>query len=123
MLGHIDAWFYAHVAGVRSVRPPVVAPRPVAGVDRAEASRDTGTGTLRVAWDARGTFRVALSVPPGPPALLRLPAASPRGVTESAAPLEAAAAAVRVLQPGAGGGGGLVLQVLAGDYVFDMPLP
>lgn len=78
MDGHIDAWFYEHVAGLRSTRPLRLVPRPFPGLSHAEASRLLPSGRTHLSWelDDGSLFRVQLLVPPGATAHLELPASA-----------------------------------------------
>ncbi|HYW44496.1 MAG TPA: family 78 glycoside hydrolase catalytic domain [Bryobacteraceae bacterium] len=91
MLGHIEQWFYAGLAGIRpdpdvpGLRRIRIQPEPVGGLKEVEAAWDTFRGPVEVHWTIQGeSFRLGVSVPPGITAQVSLPAAkgSPRTVRE-----------------------------------------
>jgi hypothetical protein len=101
MLGHIDAYFYAYVAGIRSARPGayssdfdnvdephycqwrsiIIAPQPPPGLTWAHASFRSPIGEVssswQAEWDADGTrllsFSLETLVPSGAIATIGLP--------------------------------------------------
>lgn len=80
MLGAIDGWFYAHVAGLqqangdRGFRDLVVRPRPCGGLTSARASYETARGIFSSSWTIEdGTFRLEVEIPPGARATIETP--------------------------------------------------
>ena len=139
--GHIDDWFYTHIAGLRAgtetrhypkappadttPQPHVLVPRPVEGLTYAEASRRVSTGTLRLRWSigALGrVFVVEVAIPPGTTAHLALPVADLSQVHEGGRPCdEHGTEAMRLIRSEVNGLEGVLLHVTPGAYRFDMP--
>ena len=72
--------------GYRSIR---IAPRPVEGLDRAEASVETPYGDAGLAWAVGSEgLRIALVVPAGTTAVLDLPVGPESVITIDGEPLE-----------------------------------
>jgi hypothetical protein len=85
MLGHIEEWFYAGLAGIRpaleqdGLRRVRIRPEPVGDVKWVRASWETVRGPVAVHWRIEGTsFRLNVDLPPGITAQVYLPA-SPGG--------------------------------------------
>ncbi|MFC6506928.1 alpha-L-rhamnosidase C-terminal domain-containing protein [Promicromonospora citrea] len=79
-LGAVADWLHRTVAGLAPAEPGyrtiLVAPRPIAGLDHAEAALDTPYGRARVAWRRTGDdVVVEADVPPNARAVVRLPGA------------------------------------------------
>jgi alpha-L-rhamnosidase len=80
MLGHIEQWFYAGLAGIR-VDPAspglshiLIQPEPVGDLKWVKASWETFRGPVAVEWRSDGeTFRLNVDIPPGMTADVRLP--------------------------------------------------
>src|SRR5690606_24604735 len=77
-LGAVADWLHRTVAGLAPAEPGyrtiLVAPRPIAGIDHAEAVLDTPYGRARVAWRrAGGGVVVEADVPANARAVVRLP--------------------------------------------------
>ena len=88
MLGHIEQWFYAGMAGIRpdpespGLSRIRIQPEPVGDLKWVKASWDTFRGPVVVDWKiAGGVFRLDLDIPPGMTAEVRMPgqAASVKG--------------------------------------------
>ncbi len=96
MLGAIEEWFTASLAGIRQAEDSVafdrivIRPAPVGDLTHADAWYDTPRGRVRSAWrrPAGGGLTLDVTVPPGPPARVEvpLPDHGPDGRPESAAP-------------------------------------
>jgi alpha-L-rhamnosidase len=92
--GAVVDWIYRHVAGIapstpgyRSIR---IAPRPVAGLDHAEARVATPYGNATISWVVLPEgFRVRLTIPVGTSATLDLPAGPDSIVSLDGRPLAA----------------------------------
>jgi hypothetical protein len=72
MLGHIDEWFFAGLAGIRpdsnspGLRHIVIRPQPVGDLKEVSASWDTLRGPVAVEWQtAQNSFQMNLELPPG----------------------------------------------------------
>ena len=128
MDGHVDGWLFEHVAGLKSTGSGshvLLAPQPVPGVTWASTSRSIPGGIVTSRWDHdvdAGTFRVAVTVPPGSPVRLRLPTEVSR-VRWSAGDAAVAVAAslgeaehVRLLEAGAAAR--VLLELAPGAHVL-----
>ncbi len=80
MLGHMEAWFFAGLAGIRpdnnspGLRHIIIHPEPVGGLKEVSASWDTLRGPVAVTWHAdHGSFQMNLELPPGMSADVYLP--------------------------------------------------
>jgi len=81
MLGHIEQWFYAGLAGIR-VDPSspgltrlIIAPQPAGDVSWVKASWETFRGSVAVDWKIQdGAFQLEVTIPPGMTAEVRAPA-------------------------------------------------
>ena len=95
MLGHIEEWFYAGLAGIRpDLETPgltrvTIRPEPVGDVKWVEASWESFRGPVAVRWRVEGTgFHLAVDVPPGITATVAVPAAEGAAVkADGAKPL------------------------------------
>jgi hypothetical protein len=80
MLGHIEEWFYAGLAGIR-LDPDApelsrirIQPEAVGGIQWVKASWETVRGPVAVDWRIEGdAFLLDVDVPPGMTAEVRLP--------------------------------------------------
>jgi hypothetical protein len=121
MLGHIEEWFYAGLAGVETDFDHItIRPQPVGDLTWVKAWHDTMRGRVESSWkkDDAG-FELAVKIPPNASATVFLPTGSPKGVTESGRPV-AGAEGVRYLRQE---GSALVLEVASGEYDFRVPKP
>ncbi|GAB2964686.1 hypothetical protein GCM10023080_027380 [Streptomyces pseudoechinosporeus] len=80
MLGAVEEWFYARLAGIGQADDSVafarivVRPVPVGDLTHADAWYDTPRGRVRSTWRRTdGGFVLDVTVPPGAPALVELP--------------------------------------------------
>jgi len=80
MLGHIEEWFYAGLAGIRpdpdsaDLRHIFIEPQPVGDVRWVKASWESERGPVSVDWRIEGgAFFLKASIPPGMTAEIRLP--------------------------------------------------
>ncbi len=80
--GAIGQWLYEHVAGLAPAERPDglayrtlrIEPRPGGALTQAAASYETPYGLAASAWELEdGRFRLAVTIPPGASALVRLP--------------------------------------------------
>jgi alpha-L-rhamnosidase len=84
MLGHIEQWFYAGLAGIRidpdsaGLRHLFIRPEPVGDVKWVKASLDTFRGPVSVNWRRDGSsFRLEVTIPPGMTADVGAPGGAP----------------------------------------------
>lgn len=94
MLGHIEEWFFAGLAGIRpdlnvpGLRHILIKPQPAGDLKSVHASWDTFRGPVSVEWQiAPGSFRVKVDIPPGISADVYLPATSNAQVSSSGSPV------------------------------------
>jgi hypothetical protein len=86
MLGHIEEWFYAGLAGIRPQDPGLrhieIRPQPVGDLTWVKATWETFRGPVVVNFEVAGsTFRLHVHLPPGMTADVFLPyAPQPRRV-------------------------------------------
>ena len=90
--GAVVDWIYRHVAGIAPASPGYrsikIAPRPVEGLDRAEASVVTPYGQAGISWAVGSDgLRIELVVPVGTSAVLDLPVSPDSVVTLDGDPL------------------------------------
>ena len=83
MLGHIEEWFYAALAGIRPdpesprVRHVFIEPQPAGDVRWVKASWEGVRGPVSVDWRIEGnTFFLKVGIPPGMTADVRIPGAA-----------------------------------------------
>jgi hypothetical protein len=89
MLGHIEEWFYAGLAGIRpdvaspGLRRIRIQPEPVGDLTSVDATWDTLRGPVAVHWRLTGdVFRITVEIPPGIDAEVSLPGKTARAVSE-----------------------------------------
>ncbi|QOY90836.1 family 78 glycoside hydrolase catalytic domain [Paludibaculum fermentans] len=97
MLGHIEEWFYAGLAGLRTdpaapgLSHLILQPEPVGDVTWAKASWDSPRGLIAVEWRIEGgKFRYTVDLPPGVSAEVRMPAGAPKAIGSGHHSLESA---------------------------------
>lgn len=80
MLGHIEQWFYAGLAGIRPDRNSPgashvrIQPNPVGGIEWVKASWESVRGPVAVDWRVEnGSFRLNVEIPPGMTADVQMP--------------------------------------------------
>ena len=81
MLGHIEEWFYAGLAGIRPQDPGLrhieIRPQPAGGLTWVKARWETFRGPVAVEWRRDGrNFHLQVSLPPGITAAVVLPGAA-----------------------------------------------
>ena len=94
MLGHIEEWFYAGLAGIRpqdaGLEHIEIRPQPVGGLTWVKAKWETFRGPVAVEWKRDGKkFTLDVSVPPGMTADLVLPGAGAVKMTSGARTFDA----------------------------------
>jgi len=98
MNGHIDAWFFEHLGGLKSTatgRPIVLAPRPSGDLRHVDVRRALATGILSIRWEMNhtiDTFTIYLDVPAGAEVHLRLPTRFPDVISVSGQSTDASTA-------------------------------
>jgi hypothetical protein len=119
-LGTVDDWFYQHVAGIQAspetgYRDITIAPAVTEHLDRARATTRTPYGTVASEWHhTNGRLRLAVTIPVGSTATVRIPARSPEAVTEQGRPLPQAEGVTGVSAED----GVVVVRVGSGQYTF-----
>ena len=116
MLGHIEEWFYAGLAGIEADSNHIaIRPQPVGDLTWVKAWHDTMQGRVECNWktDAAG-FELSVRIPANASATAYLPARSAELVTESGRPVSQAEG-VRFLRQE---GSMMVLEVVSGQYTF-----
>jgi hypothetical protein len=80
MLGHIERWFYAGLAGIRpdpdssGLTHINIQPEPVGDIQWVNASWETIRGPVTVDWRMDGSqFHLSVAIPPGMTATVHLP--------------------------------------------------
>jgi hypothetical protein len=79
MLGHIEEWFYAGLAGIRpdlenqDMRHVTIHPEPVGDITSVDATWETVRGPIAVHWTRAPGFRIQVDIPAGMTATLVLP--------------------------------------------------
>jgi hypothetical protein len=84
MLGHIEEWFYAGLAGIRpdaeapGLRRIRIRPEPVGDVKWVKARWETFRGPVEVSWRTEGAaFHLSVDIPPGMTAEVSAPGLRP----------------------------------------------
>jgi hypothetical protein len=116
MLGHIEEWFYAGLAGIEADANHItIKPQAVGDLTWVKAWHDTVQGRIESNWkkDDAG-FELSLRIPANASARVYLPGHSAEFVTESGRPVSQAEGVRFLRQEGAT----LVLEVASGQYVF-----
>lgn len=106
MLGHIEEWFYAALAGIRpdpeteGIRHVVIEPQPAGDVRWVKASWEGVRGPVTVDWRVEGSrFLLRCSIPPGMTAEIRLPGGAKHQAGSGMHEFEEAGFAVRNATP------------------------
>lgn len=128
MLGHVEEWFYRHLAGIardydgRDTNGTTVTIQPyiAPGVAWVHARHRLPQGDVRVRWRSDGSraVRVEVDLPANSEARVRIPTSDPTSVRESGGPVDGADG-VAVAEPEARH---VWLRVGSGRYVFDAAL-
>jgi hypothetical protein len=121
MLGHIEEWFYAGLAGIEADSEHItIRPRPVGDLTWVKAWHDTIQGRVESNWKKDDVgFELTLRIPANASATVYLPSHPVKHVTESGWPISHAEG-VRFLRQE---GSTLVLEVASGQYTFRVPQP
>jgi hypothetical protein len=121
MLGHIEEWFYAGLAGIEADSQHItIKPQPVGDLTWVKAWHDTVQGRVESNWKKDdASFELTLRIPANASATVYLPGHAGEHVTESGRPISHAEG-VRFLRQE---GSTLVLEVASGQYIFRVPQP
>jgi len=119
MLGHIEEWFYAGLAGIETDFDHItIRPQPVGDLTWVKAWHDTVHGRVESSWKKGAAgFELTVRIPANTKATVFLPGGVRERVTESGRPI-AQAEGVRYLKQE---GSELVLEVASGTYTFRVP--
>jgi len=121
MLGHIEEWFYAGLAGIEADSDQItIKPQPVGDLTWVKTWHETIQGRVESNWkkDAAG-FELSVRIPANASASVYLPATSVELVKESDRPISKVEG-VRFLRQE---GSTVVLDVASGQYVFRVSQP
>ncbi len=93
MLGHIEEWFYAGLAGIRDVagstgfQKIIIQPQVAGDLDYVRASYRSVRGVIKSEWEIKGDqLHLAVAIPANATAEVYVPARSVGGVTENDQP-------------------------------------
>jgi alpha-L-rhamnosidase len=116
MLGHIEEWFYAGLAGIEADFDHIlIKPQPVGDLTWVKAWHDTVRGRVESSWKKDGAgFELTVHIPVNATATVFLPARSREQVTESGRPVSEVQGVRYLRQEDAA----LVLEVASGQYTF-----
>jgi hypothetical protein len=116
MLGHIEEWFYAGLAGIEADFDHIsINPQPVGDLTWVKAWHDTVRGRVESSWKKDGAgFELTVRIPANATATVFLPARSREQVTESGQPVSEVPGVRYLRQEGAA----LVFEVASGQYMF-----
>ncbi|MEE6282516.1 family 78 glycoside hydrolase catalytic domain [Georgenia sp. MJ170] len=117
--GAVGEWMYRTMAGVSALEPGyrsiLIAPEPGSGIDAVDFSHETRYGTVRSAWEQTADgLEMAVTIPAGATATVRVPAPGRWAVTEGALPAEDAEAVTFVAMDD----GDVVYEIGSGSYDF-----
>jgi hypothetical protein len=121
MLGHIEEWFYAGLAGIEADFDRItIKPQLVGDLSWVKAWHDTVRGRVESSWkiDDSG-FELAIRIPANTTATVFVPGSSIKQVTESGRPLSETVGVRFLRQEGTT----LVFEVVSGQYIFRLPKP
>jgi alpha-L-rhamnosidase len=119
MLGHIEEWFYAGLAGIEADFDHItIKPQPVGDLSWVKAWHDTVRGRVESSWrnDATG-FELTVRIPANTTATLFVPGRSLEHIYESGRPVSEAEGVRYLRREGAA----LVFEVASGQYTFRSP--
>jgi hypothetical protein len=121
MLGHIEEWFYAGLAGIEADFDRItIKPQPVGDVTWVKAWHNTVRGRVESSWkkDDLG-FELTVRIPANSSATVFLPAQSLEHVTENGQPVSQAEGVRYLRQEGSA----LVFEVASGQYTLKVSKP
>jgi hypothetical protein len=116
MLGHIEEWFYAGLAGIEADFDHIsIKPQPVGDLTWVKTWHDTVRGRVESSWKKdSASFELTVRIPANATATVFLPARSREQVTESGRPVSEVQGVRYLRQEGAA----LVLEIASGQYTF-----
>jgi hypothetical protein len=116
MLGHIEEWFYAGLAGIEAEYDRItIKPQPVGDVTWVKAWHDTVRGRVESSWNRNEAgFELTVTIPANASATVFLPGHSLEHVTESGRPVSQAEGVRYLRQEGTA----LLFEVASGQYTF-----
>ena len=121
MLGHIEEWFYAGLAGIQpdpqhpGFRHFFIKPEFVGDLSWVEASYDSMSGLIRSAWKRQGTgLTLNVTIPPNTSAQVSIPAADANEIKERGKPVKGA----KGVKFARTEGGRAIFEVASGHYEF-----
>jgi len=116
MLGHIEEWFYAGLAGLEAdARHITIRPQPVGDITWVKAWQDTVRGRVESSWKKDAThFELTLRIPANTDAVVFLPGGAREHVTENGQPLAKAEGVHYLRREGLVA----VLELASGEYTF-----
>jgi hypothetical protein len=119
MLGHIEEWFDAGLAGIEADFDRItIKPQPVGDVTWVKAWHDTVQGRVESSWNRNDAgFELTARIPANASATVFLPGHSLEHVTESGRPASQAEGVRYLRQEGPA----LVFEVASGQYTFRVP--
>jgi hypothetical protein len=121
MLGHIEEWFYAGLAGIEAdINHITIKPQPVGDLTWVKAWHDTVRGRVESSWKKDGMgFELTVRIPANASATVYLPARTQEQITETGRPVSQAAGVHYLRQEGTAS----VFEVASGQYTFQAPKP
>jgi len=121
MLGHINEWFYSHLAGIRrdpegvGFRKIRIQPEPVGDLTWARGAYDSIHGRIVSEWNIEGdALFLNVEIPANTTATVEIPCSDPASVLESGKPI----AKVKGIRPGKMNNGALEVEIGSGVYRF-----
>ncbi|MGA2631258.1 MAG: family 78 glycoside hydrolase catalytic domain [Terriglobia bacterium] len=121
MLGHIEEWFYAGLAGIEADFDHItIKPQPVGDLSWVKAWHDTVRGRVESSWKIDDSyFELTVQIPANTTATVLVPGRSIKQVTENGRPVSEAEGVRYLRQEGAA----LEFEVASGKYIFRAPKP
>jgi hypothetical protein len=121
MLGHIEEWFYAGLAGIEADFYRItIKPQPVGDLTWVKAWHNTVRGRVESSWKKNDLgFELTVRIPTNSTATVFLPGHSLEQVTESSRPVSQAEGVHYLRQEGPA----LVFEVASGQYTFLVSKP
>jgi len=121
LLGDLVAWFYQDLAGIKTVnagfKEMVMIPPVIGQLNSVNASYETPYGVVKSNWtNNKGHFTWHIVIPPNSKALVYIPAATGKAVTESGQ----AADAIKDIKLVKMEGGRAIFRIGSGSYNFEV---
>lgn len=121
LLGDLVAWFYQDLAGIKTVnagfKEMVMIPPVISQLNSVNASYETPYGVVKSNWtNNKGHFTWHIVIPPNSKALVYIPAATGKAVTESGQ----AADAIKDIKLVKMEGGRAIFRIGSGSYNFEV---